>query len=109
MSLSQDPERRAAQLANLRRGVTRPPEGNTRRLKSGLQTVRPPRIVMDATVAEIDEALAASVPLQGPDGPPPADRFAIELAAIALVRVRRCHAYLDLNGDTDEKLSLIHI
>jgi hypothetical protein len=54
--------------------------------------------------ARFEDALAADLPLKDAEGNVPApDRFAVELAAIALLRVRRCWAYLELHGDADER------
>lgn len=102
MPLSDDPISRKAQLANLRPG--RAPEGNLRALRHGLRSRQPPPVVLDPLVREIEEALGLDLPLQAEGGgPPPADRYAVELAAIALLRVRRVSAYLSLHGDVDEK------
>jgi hypothetical protein len=109
MPLSTDPEKRARQLANLpnMRGeasVSSFAPGATAALVHGLRSRQPPSIVLDPLVREIEEALAVDLPLQAQGGGTPgADRFAVELAAIALLRVRRVSAYLALHGDTDDR------
>jgi hypothetical protein len=106
--LSRDPDKRARQIANLpnMRGEASPsswPSGATTHLKHGLRTRRPSSIVLDPIVRELEIALSEDVPLKDGTGNVPApDRFAVELAAIALVRVRRCANYLELHGDADE-------
>jgi hypothetical protein len=63
--------------------------------------------VLSPIVAELEAALAADAPLKAADGDVPAhDRYAVELAAIALLRVRRCAAYLELHGIEDERGNL---
>lgn len=107
MPLSRDPEKRAKQLANLRPGAGRWKPGAAPALEHGLRTRHPSPIVLDPVVREIETALAADLPLKDADGKVPgADRFAVELAAIALLRVRRCAAYLDLHGDVDDRGNL---
>ena len=108
MPLSTDPEKKARQLANLPNMRGEPTSatwgpGATPTLVHGLRSRRPPSIVLDPLVREIEEALAADLPLQAAGGgAPAADRFAVELSAIALLRVRRVSAYLELHGDIDE-------
>lgn len=112
MPLSDDPEKRARQLANLPNMRGEPPAnawapGASPALRHGLRSRAPSKIVLDPIVREIEDALAADLPLKNGDGSvPAADRFAVELAAIALLRVRRVSAYLQLHGDTDEKGAL---
>lgn len=112
MPLSDDPDKRARQLANLPNMRGEPPAnawapGASPALKHGLRSRAPSKIVLDPIVREIEEALAADLPLKNADGSvPAADRFAVELAAIALLRVRRVAAYLELHGDTDAQDNL---
>lgn len=102
MPLSKDPEKRRRQLENLKPGGGAWPKGATVHLKHGLRTRQPARIVLDPIASEIEDTLAADLPLRGPDGQVPApDRYMVELAALALLRVRRVSAYLELHGDTD--------
>ncbi len=103
-------------LANLKRGNvdTLVPgagpkwePGASPALRHGLRSRAPSKVVLDPIVREIEEALAADLPLKNADGSvPAADRFAVELAAIALLRVRRVSAYLELQGDTDDRGNL---
>jgi len=56
------------------------------------------------TAEEIREALAESAPVRAQDGGlPAADEAAVEVAALALARVRRVTAWLDAFGYLDEK------
>jgi len=94
-------------LANLRPGAGAWTPGATTNLEHGLRSRRPGPAVLDPLAREIEDALAEDLPLKAPDGSVPApDRFAVELAAIALLRVRRCSAYLELHGDADERGNL---
>lgn len=112
MPLSDDPDKRARQLANLPNMRGEPPTnawapGASPALRHGLRSRAPSKVVLDPIVREIEASLAADLPLKDADGSvPAADRFAVELAAIALLRVRRVSAYLDLQGDTDEQGNL---
>jgi hypothetical protein len=105
MPLSSDPQKRANQLANLRAGgrsSTSWKPGAAPHLVHGARSRRPPAVVIDPIVEELRGALEADVPLRGPDGRAPAeDVYLIELAALGLLRVRRCAAFIDLHGDTD--------
>jgi len=109
---SSDPEKRQRQLANLpnlrgepTRGSWRP--GASPNLEHGLRSRRPGPAVLDPLAREIEEALVEDLPVKGRGGGVPApDRFMVELAAIALLRVRRCAAYLELYDDVDERGNL---
>jgi hypothetical protein len=58
-------------------------------IKSGLRSRRPGPAILDPLMQEIEGALAEDLPLKDADGNVPApDRFMVELAAIALLRVR---------------------
>jgi hypothetical protein len=98
--LSNDPDKRARQLANLTPGggyQFKP--GNTAQLTHGLRS----RLVQDDAVQDVRRALALDAPVRAPDGGlPAADEYMVELAAIALVRLRRCAYYLAAHGDRDE-------
>lgn len=103
-------------LANLKRGnvETLVPgagpkfePGASPALKHGLRSRAPSKVVLDPIVREIEASLTDDLPLKNADGSvPAADRFAVELAAIALLRVRRVSAYLELHGDTDAQDNL---
>lgn len=107
MSVSRDPEKRAAQLANLPNLRGEPTSttwrpGDSPALTNGLRSRAPAPTVVDPIVREIEAALLAAAPLRDASGEVPAvDRFAVELAALALLRVRRVHAYLATNGEID--------
>lgn len=94
-------------LANLRPGAGAWKRGASPNLEHGLRSRRPGPAVLDPLAREIEEALAEDLPLKDASGQVPApDRFAVELAAIALLRVRRCSAYLELHGNADERGNL---
>lgn len=77
------------------------------RLKHGLRSRRPGRLLLDAASDEIVASLEASVPLRGPDGEMLAQFLpVVEATAILLIQVRRCSAYLELHGDTDAQGNL---
>ena len=109
---SKDPDKHRRQLNNLpnlrgesTRGSWRP--GAAPNLEHGLRSRRPAPAVLDPIVREIEDALADGLPLKDASGQVPApDRFMVELAAIALLRVRRCAAYLELHGDEDGRGNL---
>lgn len=101
MPLSSDPEARARQLANLRRGVTKPsPTANLRH--GGYAQLR--REEIEDEERRVLEALEADAPLRDPDGGlPAADGVAVRLLASCLVRLQRVEAYLTAHGFLDEK------
>lgn len=91
-------EARQRQLANLRRGPAEHAAwkpGVPTRIKHGLDSRRP-STDLEKVVAEVEAELGASVPVRVPG-----DRYAIELVAYELVRVRRCQLYLELHGWED--------
>lgn len=95
-----------ASLANLIPGGVHGgwPPGASPALRNGLRSRSPAPVVLDPIVREVEAALAVDLPLLNPDGSVPgADRFTVELTAVALLRVRRCFAYLALHGDVDEQ------
>jgi hypothetical protein len=95
--------RNPASLANLRRGTTVAPLGNTRAMTHGATSEALVRDVQ-AEVRELMDALADSAPVREPDGSlPVADTVAIEVAARALKRYRHVAAWCDLHGRFDEK------
>jgi hypothetical protein len=110
--LSSDPEKRERQLRNLPNLRGEPPAssfrpGSAPHLRHGLRSRATSPLVLDPIAREIEDALGDDLPLKDPDGNVPApDRFMVELAAIALLRVRRCSAYLSLHGDVDENGTL---
>ena len=102
--LSDDPEKRERQLANLVPGAGQWPPGATTNLKNGLRTRNPPRLVLSEVCDEIVAALSEGLPVRGADGGvPAADHYAVELAAVQLLAVRRCNNYLALHGEVDER------
>ena len=102
MPLSRDPERRGRQLGNLRRAPAAP-VGNLRTLHHGGRATAKTLPVAE-TAEEIRQALADSAPVRAQDGGlPPADEAAVEVAALALARVRRVTAWLDAFGYLDER------
>lgn len=99
---SDDPARRARQLANLRQGGTPAPPANRRAVKHGAYaTVVVARV--DAKVREVFDALAADAPLRGPDGGLPAEDGAmVRLVAEVLCRLDDITNYLGARGWLDE-------
>ncbi len=94
-------------LANLRPGAGAWQPGATPHLRHGLRSRRPGPLALDPIAEEIRQAIAADLPLKDGSGDVPApDRFMVELAAIALLRVRRCAAFLELHGDSDDRGNL---
>ena len=79
--------------------------GDAPALKHGLRSSRPLSIEhVSAEVGEIMTALAASAPVRDGDGNLPiADEAAVEVAARALHRSRRAHAWADDTGRFDER------
>lgn len=105
--LSTDPDKRARQLANLRRENLVPGQGADAAHRA-LTThgAYSERLVADvsAEVREIMEALADAAPVRAADGGLPShDVVAVELAARQLRRLRAVETYLDLHGVLDEK------
>ncbi len=111
---SRDPEKRARQLANLRRGGG-PNDGQFQpgqpgpRLRHGLRT-RPTGgegwdlQILGPPAQEIIDALAAGAPVRDPDGEVPThDRLAVESCALQLVIVRRALGFLTAHGPTDAR------
>src|SRR4051794_2827630 len=102
MALSPDPEAKGRQLANLRPGAGAAEPGNRRALKHGGRSERPPGL--DAARADLFDWLAESAPIRADDGGlPAADSAAVELAAMALARVRALDSWLAVHGYLDEK------
>lgn len=102
MPLSRDPEARARQLANLRKPPP-PPYRNARNLRHG-GTATAKTLPVAETAEEIRRAFADAAPVRAADGGlPAADEAAVELAALALARVRRVTAWLDATGYIDER------
>lgn len=103
MPLSRNPQRRAAQLANLKPGARTAPVGNVRALRHGAYaTVARDRI--DVKVREVFDALAADAPLRDRDGGlPAADGAAVRLAAEVLCRLDNVSDFLARRGIEDDK------
>jgi len=100
--LSRDPDARSRQLGNLKPAPAAP-AGNLRTLRHGGRATASTLPVAE-TAEEIRQALADSAPVRAQDGGlPPADEAAVEVAALALARVRRVTAWLDAFGYLDEK------
>lgn len=102
--LSSDPERRAAQLGNLRRGgVPAAPEGNRRRVSHGAYAVIAHDRI-DAKVREVFDALAEDAPMRAADGGlPAADAAMVRLTAEVMCRLDDVTGYLAARGWLDEK------
>jgi hypothetical protein len=101
--LSPDPDARAVQLANLKRGGNPAPAGNGYRLVHG---GRSERLVADVEreVAELADALGETAPVRDADGAvPAADVAALEVAARRLKRYRHLSAWCDAHGRLDER------
>lgn len=102
--LSDDPERRARQLANLRPGAGAWQPGKATNIKSGWRTRRPERVLLGEAFGEIVGALEDQVPLRGDDGEMlPAFTTAVEAAALQLIIVRRILGFLQTHGWEDER------
>jgi hypothetical protein len=102
--LSQDPEKRRRQLANLRPAPPAPPLANVRTLRHG-GTARKATLVAAGSWAErIMTELEAEAPLRDAQGGLPVhDRQAVELLASALARLQSVSAWLDLRPAVDEQ------
>jgi hypothetical protein len=99
--------RNPASLANLQPGAGAWHPGASPNLRHGLRSRNPPPLTVDPIAREIEAAIADDLPIRdAAGGVPAADRFAVELAAIALLRVRRCAAFLELHGDEDGRGNL---
>lgn len=103
MALSKDPEKRARQLANRRDGPPAP-KGNARHMKHGASATPANISGIPKARRELFDAIAASAPVRGTGGGlPPADVFAVEVAATELARYRQVNAWLDEHGFVDRK------
>jgi hypothetical protein len=90
-------------LANLKRGETVAPVGNSRAMTHGFRSDLLVRDV-EAEVRELMDALAESAPVRDPDGGlPGADTVAVEAAARALKRYRHVSAWCEQYGRFDPK------
>ncbi len=103
MPLSNDPQKRARQLANLRPGEYKPPLGHTLAVKhGGFARVGAARLA--EKVRELYEALGEDLPLRAPDGGvPPADEARLSLCARAMARLEDVERYHDNFGWRDAK------
>jgi hypothetical protein len=105
MPLSDRPEARERQLANLRPAPPAP-LGHTRSLRHGAHA-SPKTLPIEGKARLIFEQLAAETPLrEGDDELPVADRVAVELLALCLCRIESIEHYLQLHGELDEKGNL---
>lgn len=103
MPLSSDPDRRRAQLANLRPGSGQAGAGNQRALAHGGYSEALVADVSDE-VRELMDALGATAPVRDADGSlPSADVAAVERVARLLRRWRKLEAWLDAHGAIVEK------
>jgi hypothetical protein len=90
-------------LANLKRGETRAPIGNTHAMTHGFRSEALVRDV-EAEVRELMDALAEQAPVRDPDGSlPGADIVAVETTARALKRYRHVSAWCEQYGRFDPK------
>lgn len=105
MPLSNDPEKRARQLANLRPGAGAWKRGQpSPNLRHGLRSRDPGPLILGGAASEILDALSAGVPLRDEHGDVPIhDRAAVEAAALHLIIVRRCLGYLSGHGFEDAR------
>jgi len=102
--LSDDPAKRARQLANLRPRPPAPPAGNVRTLRHGGTARRATLIRAGSWAERILAELEAEAPLRDDAGGLPAhDRQAVELLASALARLEAVTAWLDTRPPVDEK------
>lgn len=107
---SSDPQRRARQLANLRKGGTVAPAGNRRAVRHGAYAVVA-AARLDVKAREVYEALAHDAPLRDAvDELPAADGAAVRLAAEVMCRLDdlsawlAAHGWLDANDQPRESL-----
>jgi hypothetical protein len=100
--LSNDPERRARQLANLRAGAGAARRGDQRRLEHGAYA-RLPADRIDTKVRDVMAAVAADAPVRDVDGGLPAhDTVVVRQLAEALCRLDDIADYLIRRGWEDE-------
>jgi phage terminase small subunit len=98
--LSNDPQRRKAQLANLRNAPAAP-QGNQRTRVHGAYAALPAERV-DAKVRQVAAALAEDAPVRAADGGlPAADAVAVRQLAEALCRLDDIAEYLSRRGWED--------
>lgn len=113
MPLSQDPRKRARQLANLRDRPPAPPEGNQRaRRHGGYAAVAVERL--EAKVREVFDAVSADAPLRDAAGElPAADAVVVRLAAECLCRLddvaANVRAFGLLEPDTGQVRSVVDL
>jgi hypothetical protein len=107
MPLSDDPIKRARQLANLTARPPAPPEGNVRTLKHGAGARKATLVRAGSWAASIMVELAEEAPLRGLDGGLPLhDRQVVELLASALARLEAVTSWLDSRPAVREDGSL---
>jgi hypothetical protein len=99
---STDPQKRARQIANLRRGGPVQP-GNAHGMRHGGQA-SPRLLPVEGKSRVIYAELERDAPLRDHRGDlPAADRTAVELLALCLARLESVAAWLELNGLLDPK------
>jgi len=105
MPLSRDPEKRKAQLANLRpQPAPPPPLDNVRGLVHGGRARKATLVAAGSWTERIYAELAAEAPLRDADGGLPLhDRQAVELLASALARLQAVSAWLATRPALDER------
>lgn len=107
MPLSDDPIKRAKQLANLSARPPAPPAGNVRALRHGAGARKATLIRAGSWAERIQTELEAEAPLRGPDGGLPLhDRQQVELLASALARLEAVTSWLDSRPAVREDGSL---
>jgi Phage terminase, small subunit len=100
MPLSQDPDKRARQLANLQLAPPAP-AGHQRAVSHGAYA-QIARADLEEKVAAVYDALSSDAPVRDGDGTlPAADGPAIRMLAEALCRLDRIQEYLDRRGWED--------
>jgi hypothetical protein len=105
MPTSSDPDKRARQLSNLRRGgAPAPPEGNVRALTHGGTARKASLLRVGSWSERIYAELEGEAPWRDGDGGLPAhDRQIVELAASALARLDAVTAWLETRPPVNEK------
>jgi hypothetical protein len=96
-------------LANLRRGVTKAPVGNTRSLRHGAYA-RVAEQTLDEKTKAIFDALAADAPLRDADGELPShDAVMVRLLADCMCRLDSIGAWLAGRWATDEARPVLDV
>ena len=105
MPLSDDPTKRARQLANLKpQPAPPPPEGNVRALVHGGRARKATLVAAGSWAERIHAELEAEAPLRDADGGLPAhDRQLVEVLASALARLQAVTSWLDTRPAVGEQ------